>query len=244
MTAPVSIQDGVRFTPSRVEGAAGSVVEVAVLPDRIELLSADGGLTKLPLSTIAPPPEPPTVFGRFLPGKVRRPPVAALSFSPARYEDSYIRFMSTPPLTVYMPAEGPARFPDSVFSRILRVLSAGGHRFYDVTNPPPPPDSYERLPRGPRTVVDGVMLLCVVNFIVFLLASLALHGNGLMEGRMRDGHYYLGKPYREREVSRAVWTFTWWHGVITLASLPALALTGFATEAYAKRVERPKRTTP
>ena len=103
----------------------------------------------MPLSTIAPPPEPPTVFGRFLPRRIKR--VARLprvSFSPERYEDSYVRFLSTPPLTVYMPAEGPARFPDSVFSRILRVLSAGGHRFYDVTNPPPPPDSYERPPRA------------------------------------------------------------------------------------------------
>src|SRR4051812_8970329 len=113
MTAPVSIQDGVRFTPSRVEGAAGAVVEVAVFPDRIEMRGADGGLTNLPLSAIAPPPEPPTVFGRFLPGRAERQPVAAVWFSPERYEDSYIRFRSTPPLSVYMPAEGPTRFPDS-----------------------------------------------------------------------------------------------------------------------------------
>ena len=244
MTAQVSIQDGLRFTPSRVEGAAASVVEVTVFPDRMELQGADGGRTTMPLSAIAPAPEPPTVFGRFLPRKAKRAPVAALSFSPERYEDSYIRFLSTPPLTVYMPAEGPTRFPDSVFSRILRVLSAGGHRFYDVTNPPPPPDSYDRLPRGPRTVVDGVMLLCVVNFLLFLVMGVCLRGNGLLEGRIRDGHYYLGKPSYEHEVSRVVWTFSWWQGVATLASLPALAVTGFAAEAYAKRAERAKRPTP
>src|SRR4051812_39657595 len=98
MTAPASIQDGVRFTPSRVEGAAGAVVEVAVFPDRIELLSGEGGSTTLPLGTIAPPPEPPTVFGRFLPGRAKRKPVAALSFSSERYEDSFIHFLSTPAL--------------------------------------------------------------------------------------------------------------------------------------------------
>ena len=238
MTAPASIQDGVRFTPSRVEGASGRIVEVAVFPDRVELRDDAVQMTALALSTIAPPPEPPTVFGRFLPRKPRRPPVAAISFSPERYEDSYIRFLSTPPLTVHMPAEGPTRFPDSVFSRTLRVLSSGGHRFYDVTNPPRPPDSYDRLPRGPRTVVDAGMLLCVVNFLAFAVASLTLHGNGLLEGRVRDGHYYLGKPSHEREVSRAVWTFTWWHGLITLSSLPALAITGFATDAYVKRMDR------
>jgi hypothetical protein len=239
MTATGLIQDGVRFVPSRVEGApGGAVAEAVVYRDRLELRDEAGEWSKVPFNTFAPQPEPPTVFGRFLPGRAKRPPVAAVSFSCDRYADSFIRFLSHPAVTLYMPAEGPTRFPESVFSHVLRVLAAGGHRFYDVGSPPPGPAAYERLPRGARAVVDGVMLLCAVNFLAFVVLTLCLRGNALLEGRVRDGHHYLGKPHREREVSRMVWNLSWWHGVATVATLPALAVVGFATDAYVKRQDR------
>jgi hypothetical protein len=234
MTAAAEIQDGVRFVPSKVEGAAGDVVEAVVYPDRLELVGSHGQVT-LAYNSFAPRPSPPTVFRRLVGGGPTRPHVAVLSFARGHYPDSFVRFLAPQPVTLYMPAEGPTQFPDSVFARVLRTLHAGGYGVRDVGDPPSKPDAYDRLPRGVRTVVDGVMFFCVVNFVAFAAVAIYCHGNALVTGRVEDGRHYIGRDRRgAHEVSPGVWTFSWWHGVVTLATLPVLLVTGIATEAYGR----------
>src|SRR4051812_18534711 len=120
MAAPVSIQDGVRFIPSKVEGAAGNVVEAVVFAGRLGLVGDQGRVT-IAYDSFAPRPSPPSVFRRILGGGPTRPHVAVLSFARGHYPDSFVRFLAPDPVTLYMPAEGPTQFPDSVFARILRT---------------------------------------------------------------------------------------------------------------------------
>src|SRR5215218_7465481 len=109
MTAPAAIQDGVRFVPSKVAGAGGNVVEAVVFGDRLELVGDQGRVT-IAYDSFAPRPSPPTVFGRLVGGRWTRPHVAVLSFARGHYPDSFIRFLTPAPVTLYMPADGPTQF--------------------------------------------------------------------------------------------------------------------------------------
>lgn len=234
MTAPAEIQDGVRFVPSKTEGAAGNVVEAVVFTDRLELVGDQGRVT-IPYDSFAPRSSPPSIFRRIVGGGPTRPHVAVVSFARGHYPDSFIRFLAPQPVTLYMPGEGPTQFPESAFARILRTLHAGGYGVRDVGEPPPKSDAYDRLPLGVRTVVDGIMFFCAINFIAFAAMAIYCHGNALVNGRIQDGHYYVGRDRRgAHEVSPAVWKFSWWHGVVTLATLPTLLAAGIATEVCGK----------
>jgi len=43
---------------------------------------------------------------------------------------------------------------------------------------------------------------------------------------------------RQREVSRELWTFNWWHGMTALSGIGVMGVTGLATDAYADYLAR------
>src|SRR3954454_9246626 len=121
---------GVRFVPSRVDGVSG-VREVAVFADRLEMLGGRGWVS-VPFADIARHPiEPPTIFERLFRVDRYRPPVIGIRFSKERYTDSHIRVLTEPPITLYMPADGPTQFPDSTFAQILQRTRAGDYGYRD-----------------------------------------------------------------------------------------------------------------
>ena len=81
------------------------------------------------------------------------------------------------------------------------------------------------------------MLACVLNFMSFMVSSVILRGNAL-SGREENGHYYFNRPSRQREVSRELWTFNWWHGVTALSGLGVIGVAGLASDGYARFLAR------
>jgi hypothetical protein len=122
------------------------------------------------------------------------------------------------------------------------VVHAGAFRYRDLAeeagkNPKPPEP---QMPLWLRTVVQAVALLCMANFFGFFLTSFFLGGSAL-EGTIQNGHYYLNaKSHRppSREVSAAVWNFSWWQGFTALSGLGVWALVGIWAEGYAAYLER------
>src|SRR4051812_37214084 len=113
MTQAVTVDLGVRFEPSRVEGGS-NVVEVAVYPDRREL-GGEKGWVSVGYEPMIARAEPMTIFERLF-GGWRRPTVAEIHFSRDQYAESFVRFLTDSPITLYMPSSGPTRSPDSVFA--------------------------------------------------------------------------------------------------------------------------------
>src|SRR5262249_26155135 len=94
--APASRVNPLRFVPSRVAGLP-AVAEVAVFPDRIELLSNDRWAV-FPFADIARWPRP-----RWLGRLLRSLPVVGERDHFHAPPDRFFRFFTTPPVTVYMP---------------------------------------------------------------------------------------------------------------------------------------------
>src|SRR5687768_6959426 len=115
------------FTPSKVCGLP-NVTQVAVYTDRLEVLSG-GHWLAFPFKEIAVFQEPRWLIRLkqrlgMLPLRAR---VADLVYVREPYEQSYIRFFTKPRLTIYMPAGGPALYPESHFWRVQEVLRRGGY---------------------------------------------------------------------------------------------------------------------
>src|SRR3954454_12431503 len=91
----------VRFVPSRVEGVS-NVLEVVVRPDRLEL-RGDQGWVSVEYRPLIDQTGPLTIFERMF-GWGGRPPIAAIRFSREHYAQSFVRFLTEPPITLYMPA--------------------------------------------------------------------------------------------------------------------------------------------
>ena len=120
-----------RFVPSRVDGLAG-VTEVAVWPDRIEMLSNDGWVTYR-FEEIAAWPRP-RWLRRLLARRGLRPkwlPIAERNWFGAP-PDRYFRFFCDPPVTVRMPVDEPEGHEASHFRRVHDVLRSGGYQTYDM----------------------------------------------------------------------------------------------------------------
>jgi hypothetical protein len=123
--------DSLRFVPSRVEGLP-AVDEVAVFPDRLELLSA-GKWVVIRLADIAEWPRPPRVR-RLLARLGWRPEwltVADRDWFHAP-PDRFFRFFTTPPLVVYMPDEAGVGYGETVFRRLQEVIGRGGFNTFDL----------------------------------------------------------------------------------------------------------------
>jgi hypothetical protein len=69
--------------------------------------------------------------------------------------------------------------------------------------------------RRAKFVIIPVVILAFVNFFSFIFIDLYLGGDAL-NGYARDGHYFLycqTSHSRYIEVSRAVWTYSYWHAI-------------------------------
>ncbi len=121
-----------RFVPSAAEGMP-DVTEVAVFPDRIEVLSA-GRVVRVWFADIARWPEHPAWWWRLRRWLGWRPawlPVADRDwFHPN--EGKYFSFYTEPPLVVFMPADGPSNYKSSHFRRVQDVIAAGGYSTFDL----------------------------------------------------------------------------------------------------------------
>jgi hypothetical protein len=207
MTIPApKFEPSVRFVPSRVEGVSG-VSEVAIFPNRLEVRGEHRWVT-VPFADFAIGGEK---RGLFNPNP-RRGRVARIYFSKERYADSHVRFLTDPPITIYMPANGPTHFPDSAFWRLQQVICSGGYQVQDGDDPPPKPDPLATLSRPTRLFVQTVTGVAVLNFISFCVISLFI-GGAAMNGKIENGRYYLSQNGRLTEVSQSVWTYSRYHGI-------------------------------
>jgi hypothetical protein len=116
-----------------------------------------------------------------------------------------------------------------VFARILKALHAGRCRYLDLDEARAKREHDEPLGYWPRTLLQGLVLACLLNFLSFMVSSIVLRGNAL-SGRVEDGHYYFNRPSRQREVSKELWTFNWWHGVTALSGLGVMGVAGLAAD--------------
>src|SRR5208283_2064336 len=108
------------------------VTEVVVYSDRLELLSENGWVV-LRLEDIAEWPRP-RWFWRLLARWGRPPrwlPVGERDwFHPP--PNRYIRFFTSPRITVYMPDEQGVEYQDTVFRRVQDVMLKGGFSTWDL----------------------------------------------------------------------------------------------------------------
>jgi hypothetical protein len=210
--------------PSKVEGVTG-VAEVAVFPDRLEM-RGDRGWVTVP-------------FGSF----AERGRVARNYFSRERYADSHIRFLTDPPVSIYMPADGPTQFPDSVFWRIQLVIASGGYRVSDGDDPPPKPNVLDALPGPVRRFVYGFVGMAVLNFLLFCAISVCIGGSA-WSGKVEDGRYFLSMNGRLTEVSHGVWTYSRYHEFTMLVLWVSMFVVLGVAHVYADACRRQKQDAP
>jgi hypothetical protein len=234
---PPAYEPSVRFVPSRVEGASG-VSEVAIFPNRLEVRGERGWVT-VPFADVATGGEK---RGLFNPNP-HRGRVARNYFSRERYADSHIRFLTDPPITIYMPAEGPTHFPDSVFWRIQQTILSGGYQLTDGDDPPPKLDPLEGLPRRARQFVDGFGGVAVLNFLLFCVIGVCIGGDAL-NGKTENGRYFLSMNGRITEVSRGLWLYSRYHAISTLVLWVTAFIVIGGAHVYADACRRRDRGAP
>ena len=120
-----------RFQPSRVEGLP-AVAEVAVYPDRLELLSAGRWVT-IPLVRLARASGP-TWWRRLLVRLRGRPggwPVAdhLLFDTPT---ESLLAFYARPPLRIWLRHEEPGDYATSDYFQTQWIIRFGGYSTFDI----------------------------------------------------------------------------------------------------------------
>jgi hypothetical protein len=120
-----------RFVPSRVDGLP-AVTEVAVWPDRIELLSSGRWVTYR-FEDIAEWPRP-RWLRRLLARAGLRPKWLPVGLRDWFKEppDRHFKFFCDPPVKVRMPVDEPEEHQASHFWRIQEVLGSGGYDTYDM----------------------------------------------------------------------------------------------------------------
>lgn len=119
------MKDQLRFVSKGVEGLP-SVAEVAVFPDRLELLSAGRWVT-IRLADIARWPRP-----QWLAQLGLRRGSAVVGERDWFREDKFFRFYSRPPLTVYMPDEDGVEYGQTLWWRLQEVLMRGRFTTFDL----------------------------------------------------------------------------------------------------------------
>jgi hypothetical protein len=128
----MSAGNGLRFVPSRVEGLPG-VTEVAVYPDRMDLLS-EGRWVSFLFADIARWPRPAWLWRRVarLGWRPRWLPVGWRDwFHPP--SQRFFRFRTRPPIVVYLPDEPRATdYGSTLFRRVQDVMLAGGFGTWDL----------------------------------------------------------------------------------------------------------------
>jgi hypothetical protein len=69
-------------------------------------------------------------------------------------------------------------------------------------------------------LVEG---LCLLNFLSFFVVGLTIGGAAPI-GRLDGSHFYVGNHGRFSEVSQAVYSYSWFHALSQLITLPLLAV--------------------
>ncbi|HEY7120805.1 MAG TPA: hypothetical protein VH475_29745 [Tepidisphaeraceae bacterium] len=72
---------------------------------------------------------------------------------------------------------------------------------------------------GSRFWVRAVLVVCVANFLVFVLVASAIGGDAL-NGYAEHGHYFLRNHTVVTEVSQSVFIYSRWHAVSTFVTHP------------------------
>ena len=126
------IEDQLRFVPKGVEGLP-SVAEVAVFPDRLELLSAGWWVT-IRLADIARWPWPQWLWRWLARLGLRRGSavVGERDWFRDQAPDRFFRFYSRPLLTVYMPDEDGVEYGQTLWVRLQEVLMRGRFTTFDL----------------------------------------------------------------------------------------------------------------
>jgi hypothetical protein len=120
-----------RFVPSRVEGLA-AVTEVAVYPDRLELLSA-GHWVSVRLEDIATWPKP-ALIRRWLARRGWRPPYMPVGeHDCGSSSERFFRFYTWPQIVIYMPDETAVLdHSKTLVHRVQDIMLEGGFRTWDL----------------------------------------------------------------------------------------------------------------
>ncbi len=120
-----------RFVPFRVDGVR-DVIEAAVYPDRLELVSG-GNRVSFPFRDMAHWPQPRWLW-RLLSAFGIRPgwlPIGERDwFHPAN--ERFIRFYAAPPMTIYIPDDPHTVYHLTLFRRIQDVIAKGGYSTFDL----------------------------------------------------------------------------------------------------------------
>ncbi len=66
--------------------------------------------------------------------------------------------------------------------------------------------------RRAKFIFIPAVAIAIVNFAAFIIINICIGGDAI-NGHVTDGHYYLGSHGRYTEVSRAVWTYSYYHTV-------------------------------
>ena len=221
------------------------VTEAAIYADRLEL-KGDRGWVCVPFSDFARRDNPAWLnrVRRFFNKPQKLGHVARILFSRQHYVDSHIRFLTDPPIALYMPADGPTQYPDSHFWRLQAVIRGGGYQVEDL-DAPSRPDLLDGLPRGWRVCVLSVFLIALINFAALFLVDVSTGSGSARSGTVENGHYYLRQRHgRREEVSPGFWKYRWWHETSLLVTHPLAMGSMLVAYLYASRIRRRRRQSP
>jgi hypothetical protein len=211
-------EDVVRFTPSRVEGIDG-VSEVVVRPQQVQLQTAERQVT-LDLSAVPDEDDAGRAKGlwRFLLSAPRRV-VGEIQFNRDRYADSYLRILSDPSVTIYMPSDGPAHYPDSHFWQACATIRRGGYALHDNAHGPRPrPDTFW----DDKPVLGRLFAVAALNWIAFAIISSILGGVALRTMPSVEG-FILRMNARRVPTTEDLWAFSLFYSTISLVLFPGAA---------------------
>jgi hypothetical protein len=76
---------------------------------------------------------------------------------------------------------------------------------------------------APAVVLNTIFVVCVLNFLVFLILS-SLFGGDAMGGKIHDGHYFLNSHGAFLEVSCFVYQYSRLHTASLFVTLPIGAI--------------------
>ena len=66
--------------------------------------------------------------------------------------------------------------------------------------------------------MKATAILALINFVAFVSVSIYLGGDAV-NGYIRDGHSFVCAHGSCTEVSRAVWTYSYWHALTALGAI-------------------------
>lgn len=92
--------------------------------------------------------------------------------------------------------------------------------------------------RRAKFIFIPAFILACVNFAALLIIDTYTGGQAI-NGHVTDGHYFLGSRGRFTEVSRAVWTFSYYHTMsVKFTHLSVFTLAAIFVTAGDMRIER------